>query len=229
MKYIYHHLGLGDHFICNGMVRHYYDIHKNIKLFCKHHLKSHIDFMYRDLYNFEVISFLDDSEVEEHIYKNNLHESLIKIGFDKLITSLQHVETFDKGFYFGERLPFEIRFKKFYIRRDEEKEEYVFEKFAKNYKEYIFVHDDPERGMRINLDRIKRSDLPIIRNDKTFLITDYLKLLENATEIHLMQSCFKDMINSYVMPKPKIFLHNYIRNYDNYANSVGLNKFEVIY
>ena len=23
MKYIYHHLGLGDHIICNGLVRHF--------------------------------------------------------------------------------------------------------------------------------------------------------------------------------------------------------------
>lgn len=230
MKYVYHHLGLGDHFICNGIVRHYYDMHKQIKLFCKNHLRDNIEFMYRDLKNLEVLSFSDDQEVEKYIYSNDLNNDLIKIGFDKLRSSMKYVETFDQGFYFGQKLPFEIRFEKFYIKRDKDQEKYVYNKFAKDLDQYIFVHDDPDRGMNIDLDKIKGSDsIPIIRNDKSFLITDYLTLLENATEIHLMQSCFKDMINSYVMKKPKIFLHNYIRNYDNFANSVGLNNFEVIY
>lgn len=228
MKYIYHHLGLGDHFICNGLVRHYYSIYNNIKLFCKNHLQENIRFMYRDLPNLEVINFLNDDEVEQYIHKNNLKDSVIKVGFDKLLIALRDVETFDQGFYYAENLPFSLRFEKFYIERDHDRENFLFDKMTNGLKDYIFIHDDPARGMHIDAKKIN-NNLPIIKNDTSYLITDYLKILENATEIHLMQSCVKDMINSYRMPKPKIFLHNYIRNYDNYANSKGLNKFEVIY
>lgn len=33
--YIYHHLGLGDHIICNGIVRHYSKLNDRIYLFVK--------------------------------------------------------------------------------------------------------------------------------------------------------------------------------------------------
>lgn len=228
MKYIYHHLGLGDHFICNGLVRHYYSIYGKIRLFCKNHLKDNIVFMYRDLPNLEVINLRDDQEVEEYIISNDVKKNVIKVGFDKLRLALKDVETFDQGFYYQENIPFDFRFSKFYIERDSDREDYLFKKLTKNLNDYAFVHDDPDRGMHIDLSKLN-TGMPIIKNDKNYLITDYLKILENAKEIHLMQSCFKDMINSYVMKKPKIYLHNYIRNYDNFANSKGLNYFEMIY
>ena len=49
--YIYHHLGLGDHFHCNGVVRFLckekYN-KSNVKLFAKKKYLEMIQFMYRD-------------------------------------------------------------------------------------------------------------------------------------------------------------------------------------
>jgi len=39
-----------------------------------------------------------------------------------------------------------------------------------------------------------------------------------------MQTGFKDLINSYKMDKPKIYLHKYVRNYPPSIHSVGLNN-----
>lgn len=229
MKYVYHHLGLGDHFICNGLVRHLYSNHNGIKLFAKTHLKQNIDFMYRDLENLEVIGLKDDEEVERYIRLNSLQKQSIRIGFDKIRAGLPQKDiTFDQAFYLAEGLPFSYRFDKFYIERDLDKEKNLYNNLTQNLDGYVFIHEDPSRGMFLDRARI-RSDLPIITNNTNNLITDYLTVLENATEIHVMQSCFKDMINSYLMTKPKIFLHNYVRCYDEYANSKGINKFEVIY
>lgn len=221
-------MGLGDHFICNGLVRYLYSNHNGIKLFAKTHLKQNVAFMYRDLENLEIIALKDDEEVERYVRLNSLHKQLIRIGFDK-IRGLQEKDiTFDQAFYLSEGIPFSYRFDMFYIKRDLNKEKNLYSNLTQDFDKYIFIHEDPSRGMF--LDRAKiRSDLPIITNNTNNLITDYLTILENATEIHVMQSCFKDMINSYQMLKPKIFLHNYVRNYDEYANSKGINKFEVIY
>lgn len=52
---------------------------------------------------------------------------------------------------------------------------------------------------------------------------DYIKLLENAEEIHMMQTGFLDMVNSYKIDKPKIYRHNYVRNYSTAIHSKGLN------
>ena len=77
-------MGLGDHFICNGLVRYLYSNHNGIKLFAKTHLKQNVAFMYRDLENLEIIALKDDEEVERYVRLNSLHKQLIRIGFDKI-------------------------------------------------------------------------------------------------------------------------------------------------
>ena len=63
----------------------------------------------------------------------------------------------------------------------------------------------------------------VIRNDYQFGMFDYIKLLENAEEIHMMQTGFLDLVNSYKMDKPKVYRHNYVRNYPAAIHSKGLN------
>ena len=73
------------------------------------------------------------------------------------------------------------------------------------------------------------SNLKIIENDKRFLMFDMLKIIENATEVHSMQTGMKDLINSFKFNKPKFYLHWYVRPYNDNYDSVGLNKFTKIY
>lgn len=227
-KYIYHHMGLGDHFTCNGLVRHYYKQFEKIYLFCYKHFEDNIKFMYRDLPNLQTIGLGSDIEVDEYILKNNLSDQLIKIGFDKS-RSLQHqVETFDLGFYVAENLPFSIRFDEYFVERNMDSELHLYQTLNPTDEDFIFVHEDPERGMFLDKSRI-RQDLKIIGNDKRFLIFDYIYLISKAKEVHVMQSSIKDMINSYSFPDTKFILHNYVRNYDSYANTKGLNQFEILY
>ena len=65
MKYVYHHLGLGDHIICNGMVRYFKEIYGKIKVFCKPHNYKNVEYMYRDDDNIEVLSIGEDSDVNK--------------------------------------------------------------------------------------------------------------------------------------------------------------------
>ena len=58
---------------------------------------------------------------------------------------------------------------------------------------------------------------------------DMLKIIENATEVHSMQTGMKDLINSFKFNKPNFFLHWYVRPYNNDYDSVGLNKFDKVY
>jgi hypothetical protein len=221
-------MGLGDHFTCNGLVRHYYKEFGEITIFCYKHFESNIKFMYRDLPNLHTVGLGSDIEVDEYISTNNLFNDLIKIGFDKSRALQNMVETFDEGFYLAENLPFSIRFDEYYVQRDMDKEMELYKTLNPNDDDFIFVHEDPDRGMFLDKSRI-RQDLKIIGNDKRFLIFDYIYLLSKAKEVHVMQSSVKDMINSYSFPDTKFYLHNYVRNYDSYANTKGLNKFEILY
>lgn len=221
MKYIYHHWGLGDHIICNGMVRHYYETDNDIRLFCNKRNVSNIEYMYRDLNKIELHPFDYDDECVKYIKDNHIEKDLIEIGHKKCNRSLNI--SFDMDFYRIAGLDFSIRFKKFYIERDHKKEDEVFNKLNSNNEKFIFVHDDPSKGYSINISKIN-TKYKVIRNDMQFLVFNYIKLIERAEEVHFMQSSFKELICSYMLEQPKLYQHNYVRNYNAYMNSIGLNK-----
>jgi hypothetical protein len=179
--------------------------------------------MFRDLKNLTILDFKTEPEIVNYIISNNIQEDLIRIGFENLHQHLTYT-TFDKAFYKLARLDFDLRFSKFYFERDYSKEENLSKTLNPSGEKYAFVHDDPDRGYSIDIE----CDFNIIRNDKRFGLFDYIGLLENAEQIHLMQSSFKDLINSYKMDKPKIYQHNYVRNYPKSIHSVGLNYIEEI-
>jgi hypothetical protein len=223
LKYIHHHLGLGDHIICNGMIRHLCKYNDNIVLFCYTHYYENISYMYSDLQNLEIFDFDTEQEIVNFTKRNRTVETnLIKPGFDNLDSCLDRM-TFDEAFYHLVGLDFSVRFDEFYIPRDLEREKEVCETLNPENEKYIFVLDDPKRGYLIDKNKLP-SDYKIIENDYRFLMFDYISLLENAEEIHMMQTGFLDLVNSYKMNKPKIYRHNYVRNYPESIHSKGLNK-----
>lgn len=219
MKYIHHHFGFGDHIICNGMVRHFYKQYGELSLFCYNHNLNNVLYMYRDLENLNVIGVYNDSSAMNYAKKNNL--DYVQIGFSKLYELMPQL-TCDKAFYKIAGLDFSVRFDEFYFQRDYEQEQKVLDILNPLGEKYIFVHDDPERGFSLDCNKIN-SNFKIIKNDKQFKIFDYLTLLENAEEIHFMQSSFKEMICSYKIDKPILYQHNYIRKYPPELNTIGLN------
>ena len=221
MKYIYHHWGLGDHIICNGMVRYFYKIDNPIRLFCNNRNVTNIQYMYRDLDKIELFPFDYDTQCVKYIADNNIEKDLIKIGHEKCSYDLD--TSFDRDFYKIAGLDFSIRFKDFYIERDSNKEEEVYRALNPNNEKFIFIHDDPSRGYTIDISKIN-TQYKIIYNDMQFLVFNYIKLIEMAEEVHFMQSSFKELICSYNFKKPKLYQHNYVRNYNQYMNSIGFNK-----
>jgi hypothetical protein len=75
MKYIYHHLGLGDHIICNGLVRSLINPNEEYKMFVKSHNLDSVSFMYRDLNNLSLLVKEKNPANLEKIYNlyNQLH------------------------------------------------------------------------------------------------------------------------------------------------------------
>jgi hypothetical protein len=227
--YLYHHLGLGDHVICNGLVRNFAEKYDRVFVFCKEKYIKNIEFMYRDNDKIIPISVIDDWEIPNYINNNNIHEKVLKIGHELIHDYMVNKNTpFDKAFYELVDLDFQLRFDKFYIERDFDKEKELFDKLNPNNEPYIFVHDDVSRGFEIDLNKVK-SDIKIIKNDNDNLIFEYLSIFENAKEIHVMESSINSLINSYKLNNVKLFKHSYVRDYNFLMTPSGLNEYEIIY
>lgn len=215
--YIYHHLGLGDHIICNALVRILSKNYENVTLFCKTHNFLSVSKMYRDLVKVKILLVTDDTEAY-NIYSNLDHNvDKVKVGFEYLNGNIKH---FDKKFYSQFDIPFIERYNSFYYERDVLIENKVYDLLNPNNKKYLFLHDDKSRGYEINtLDGVD-NDLLIIKPDKSlqFTIFDYLKLIENAQEIHCIDSSFKSLIDSININNKNMYFHTYSRGH-NYLTS----------
>lgn len=232
MKYIYTHLGLGDHIICNGLVRSLINENEVYCLFVKSHNRNTVEFMFRDLNNIKYIEG-DDDFVHNHIKNNSItNDNLIIAGF----YNHPNANDFAESFYLQNNLPISYRWDKFYVKRDVNKEKEIFDFFNVKEDNYIFIHDDVSRGFLVDEDLIKNKDLPIIRPiiGLTTNVFDYCYLMENSKESHFIDSSFRLIFDCMLLRNHNIYYHIKMkngnqRNFDCYsdAKSCGLN-FEII-
>jgi hypothetical protein len=222
MKYIYHHLGLGDHIICNGLVRSLIRENETYTMFVKGHNKKTVEFMYRDLKNLNFM-VANDYDVKRFFNQNNISES------DKIIAGFTWIsgsKSFDESFYLQNDVPISKRWEKFYVNRDLSKEKELFYKFDVVEGNYVFIHDDSTRNYNINEDLIINKNLKIVRPvlGLTENVFDYCYLMQNSLESHFIDSSFRLIFDSLKLRNTNIFYHikmkgGVLRNDDPYFDS----------
>jgi hypothetical protein len=117
----------------------------------------------------------------------------------------------DAIFYQQASIDLENRWKRFDFPRRPEIEQNLLAKLTTSRTPYIFLHEDAGRNYTINRNLIK-SDLPIVTPDSEspFLLIDYAAVIENASEIHCIESSFAAFIES-LNPRADKFAHRYAR------------------
>jgi hypothetical protein len=237
VKYIFQHMGLGDHIMCNGIVRYYANLNDKVYVFCKHDYCEDVNYMFRDDKRIELIPVVDYDDAKNMVNSNpHIKQNLIVVGGEGTPEkNIQHVyyylnrgERLDRVFYDMAEVPFENKTALFHFNRNVSNEKKLIEDLNPSNVPYIFMHDDPSRGFNMNMDKI-RKDFLIIRPAVGYKIFDYLGLLENAEEIHVMESCFQVLIDTQSFEKPSLFLHRYIRNYNDFMLPEQSNNYKMIY
>jgi hypothetical protein len=218
---IHHHLDLGDHLICNGLVRNICENSKNNFLLpAKKHNFQTVEFMFRDLENLTVISVDGDECVNS--LSSEINCKTLTIGHQ----FLDPYKQFDQSFYNQLGISFDKRWLSFFVRRDYDREVELYNR--NNIKnDFIFVHDDFDRGMPIESKYLQ--DKNIIRSDRkqTNILFDYLSILENAKEIHCIESSFLFLVDSFNF-KGKLFNHRYARQYPENNTPTLRNKWNIL-
>ena len=227
MLHVHHHLGLGDHIICNGLVRSLVgEKADEVAVFVRDGNLPRVARMFDNESRIHLIPVPSDACVTDvsnlqfvNLYMQSRGGELLRLGFDQMNRAPQL--NFDQVFYIFAGVPFSNRWDRFSVRRDLAEEQRVLSKLNPTGEPYIFVHDDPSRGFAFSPPNDR--GLKVIRNDVSEDIFSMIGVLENATEIHCMESSFRCLIESIPSITCPLFLHKMVRfaNQPNPALSLG--------
>jgi hypothetical protein len=197
---IHHHLGLGDHFVCNGLVnfisRHQTD---TIDLICKKHNFPTVECLYseNDKINVVPLEFNGDeiSKIDE--YGKIQNKSILRIGFYYCDPT-----NWDKSFYKQVGIDFIERYRFFKLPKLQSGSLLPLPD-----KKFIFVHNQSSDGIfdlkiESNLDKI------LVKKEDTNNLLSYINLIENAEEIHCINSSLFHLIDSMSNITNKLYYHN---------------------
>ncbi|QOJ15859.1 MAG: hypothetical protein HRU75_14955 [Planctomycetia bacterium] len=221
------HLGLGDHLVCNALVRHVAR-RAAVVLPVKPHNAASVQFMLRDV-PVEVVQAKDDAEADALVAAaRGPSDELLNYCFfdgDRNAQFMCTGITFDKFIYLLAGLPLGARYAGFCVQRDAQRERALAGRLAPaDGAPYVFVHEDPQRGFRLDPARM-RGDLPIVRPTPALTdnIFDYAGLIENAAEVHCFDSSFALLADYMDLGPGRRYLHGYVRTYPDVRNGELLN------
>ena len=206
------HLGLGDGIVINGLVRHFAADHE-VSVICKRHNQISLAFMYRDEPKVSLVTTDNDQDMSDddfadaacrHIKGHGKRVLLLGMYGDRKNYTPQ---AWDQSMYAQAGVPFEQRWNDFRCSRQPSCE------LVAPKGDYIFVHDDPTRGFSIPEHRLPHR-ISVVKPvpGKADNIFSYWDLLENAKELHLIDSSFAILADSLPdLKATKIVVHLYAR------------------
>ena len=205
---ILHHLGLGDHIMLNGMVRHFAE-QDTVCIFVQKKHESSVKFMYRDIEHKVIIKTVNTTNAQE--MWSQVEGSVLPLATYKLPTNVWNFITSDipsdminwaHSVYIQAGISPKFMYSKFKVIRDKTQE------INCDTTDHIFIHDDESRGMHIKVsgDNIFKITPEVLSKNSN--IFDYLTIIEKAKEVHCMDSSYAWMINLMnVGSATKNFLH----------------------
>lgn len=237
--YVLHHLGLGDCLDCNAMVRILLNNYDKICAFSKEKHSNTMRYMYRDEKRISIISIPKNiSEEKEKEYVNYILKSenvknYLEVGFNNYPwgKELELQKGCAELFYDQVGIPFQKRFDEWFFKRDIKEEERLSKKLNPNNEEFIFVHDDKNRGFVVDEKKVldnHEKTIRIVRNDMSENLFHFCKILEEAKEIHCMESSFKSLIEVLDV-KGKCYFHNFRLGASSYLGKTRQNWIEIKY
>jgi hypothetical protein len=183
-----HHTGLGDHFMCNGLVHQLADKYGEVDLFCKEHLYKTINHLYMDFPNIKIIPIKNDSE-DPYRYAANTQKDLVRVGFEHT-----DFNRFEESFYEQVGLDVDDEFAYFQFPSDLSGSKKLYEQVvAAKGKDYIFVHNvSPYKAFDLKIE----STLPrfVVNKTDTDDVLDYIDTICNAKEVHIINSGLHNLV-----------------------------------
>ncbi len=209
--FLYSHLGLGDMFWMNGAVRYLATAYDEVLVVCKNRNKKNVEAMYADDPSIQLLCIEDDYvlfpiQQKQEIFKEHGF-TIFRCGYH---TDSPKIYDFPHCFYDDLQLDRNIRTRYFHV-PDEAESDALYQKVKSVSEKYAVVHQQSSgKKLEIWNHVSKTTACPVLDINENhypeghpfFEISQlvvgkpllaYKKLLENATEIHLLESslyCF---------------------------------------
>lgn len=207
------HMGLGDHFICNGLIRHLAKT-SDVVTYAKNHYAKNLRHMFRDLGSDVTVISVDGDHDAWHrmLIEPNAIRTGLFTGSDWKVAGRPWCDSF----YVNAGAPPSALRDEFFMLRSRDREEAFHRKVVAHLgtDQYVVIHDDPSRYQAISV----TTDLPIVRIGQGLFpiesdtIFDYCTLIERAQQYHGYDSSFAWIVELLrLRPKSSTFLHRYIR------------------
>lgn len=189
---IHHHLGLGDAFVCNGLVRYvYFNFYPDLTLVVKKNNLETLKNLYADI-DIKFLTVNSDYDVNPSHYSE-----YIKIGFDNCIYPF-----WEKSFYDQLKIPYVVRHLFSSFPRNRKKEIDFFNKIIKNENYALCNNSCSSSSFNLNI-QTPYDKIYLEKLTDNFL--DWLFVIENAKEIHTVDSAFFHVVKNLNLKCPKIF------------------------
>ena len=207
---LYFHQGWTDIINCLSLINYYCNLYNKIYLIIREDSKEIVDFYSKSINNIEILYIdkyiLDNSNITNYIqnqynintneleclfhghldiYRNNIYKNIFYLKFNP------GQKCFVKCFYELYDISYNERVNSFNFERNFEIEEVKYKEFINKYGEnYILHHEIDEVNKKIDMNNNSIINLNGISN----IFFDMIKVLENAKEIHLLDSVWGALI-----------------------------------
>jgi predicted phosphohydrolase len=199
--FILFHQGWTDIFNCLALVTYYSAIYKDLTLIIRKdafliakfyvgNLSVNIDPIDKDKLDNDPINVLPSSKNIVRLY----HGYWDRYRDDQYKNSFSSsTNFFVEQFYESYDIPYITRVDQFALKRNLEQENIVYEQFVKEHDRiYALVHEDPQRELSIHLNGLHKNIFNL--NGASQVFFDWIKVIENAQEIHLIDSVWSAFI-----------------------------------
>jgi len=186
---IYHHLGMGDLFTCNGLVHHIAKDFDEVWLATKDYVVPTATHLYAD---YPKIKIFEVKQEPHDIFDFGTISEIpvIKVGFEH--TDPMH---FERSFYAQYGLTLEDKNTKFRMPLDlSQSIEFYNKTVSKLGNDYIFIHTESTAG-NFELQIDSASPKFIVDKSDTPDVLDYIHTICNAKEVHFINSGLYPLIS----------------------------------
>jgi len=208
-------MSLGDSIVTSGIANYYWDRCIELHYPAKPQYFKTLKTLFQDHPNIKVIP-IDGYDMENEYVSHHQLSRIMRTGFETHnIKNFEIVPMWDMQLYANYGLSFDLRYKNFRLPKNIEGSEELYQNLSGG-EPYILVHrytGHHPQGIPINVPSFREmqnlSPIKIIEIEEN--ITDnmmhYVKLIQNAEEIHVVPSSFHCLVDS-MDTKAKLFFHD---------------------